>query len=174
LSLGPSNTLLVISSLGSAVLAGLLDVCELSDSELSDGDRKLALRRCWAGGWGDIAGDKFLPLPSTRPPPNDRREAISRVSRRAGGIQAGVDAICSLGGRRYEALGDERGTAGIFAWLPAGHSISKRVHSRCLVPQQFSGKLNDIQTAFGLCINQSTNTMIMSMGEDAPAGMSYR
>jgi hypothetical protein len=78
LSLGPSSTLLLISSLGSAVLAGLLDVCELSETELSDGDRKLALRRWWAGGWGDTAGDRFLPLPSTRPPPKDRREAMSR------------------------------------------------------------------------------------------------
>lgn len=75
-----------MSSLGSAVLAGLFDVCELSDTELSDGDRKLALRRCWVGGWGDIAGDRFLPLPSTRPPPSDPREAISRVSKRASGV----------------------------------------------------------------------------------------
>jgi hypothetical protein len=79
--------LLVMSSLGSAVLAGLFDVCELSDTELSEGDRKLALRRCWAGGWGDMAGDKFRPLPSTRPPPKDRREAISRMSRRFEGAQ---------------------------------------------------------------------------------------
>jgi hypothetical protein len=45
LSLGPSSTLLVMSSRGSAVLAGLLEVWELSDTELSEGERKLALRR---------------------------------------------------------------------------------------------------------------------------------
>jgi hypothetical protein len=45
LSLGPSSTLLVMSSRGSAVLAGLFDVWELSDTELSEGERKLALRR---------------------------------------------------------------------------------------------------------------------------------
>jgi ABC-type uncharacterized transport system permease subunit len=38
----PSKTLLLMSSLGSAVLAGLLDVCELSDIELSEGDNRLA------------------------------------------------------------------------------------------------------------------------------------
>jgi hypothetical protein len=79
LSFWLSSTLLLISSLGSAVLAGLLEVCELSDTELSDGERKLALRRCWACGWGERAGDKFLPLPNTRPPPRDRREAMSRM-----------------------------------------------------------------------------------------------
>lgn len=40
----PTRTLLEMSSLGSAVLAGLFDVCELNESELSDGDSKLALR----------------------------------------------------------------------------------------------------------------------------------
>lgn len=65
-----------MSSLVSAVLAGLLDVCELSDSELSEGDSRLALRRWWAGGCGETAGDKFLPLPSTRPPPRDLPEVM--------------------------------------------------------------------------------------------------
>jgi hypothetical protein len=65
-----------MSSLVSAVLAGLLDVCELSDMELSEGDNKLALRRWWAGGRGLRAGDRFLPLPSTRPPPRDLPEVI--------------------------------------------------------------------------------------------------
>lgn len=76
-----------MSSLASAVLAGLLDVWLLSDSELSEGDSRLALRTwlccacgacnaCACGGAGDTAGDKFLPLPSTRPPPRDLREAI--------------------------------------------------------------------------------------------------
>jgi hypothetical protein len=43
-SLGPSRTLLPMSSLVSAVLAGLLDVWLLSDRELSEGDSRLALR----------------------------------------------------------------------------------------------------------------------------------
>jgi hypothetical protein len=33
-----------MSSRVSAVLAGLLDVCEFSDTELSEGDSRLALR----------------------------------------------------------------------------------------------------------------------------------
>jgi hypothetical protein len=76
-SLGPIKTLLVMSSLVSAVLAGLLDVCELSDTELSEGDSRLALRRWTAAGCGGAAaGDRFLPLPSTRPPPRDLREVM--------------------------------------------------------------------------------------------------
>jgi hypothetical protein len=77
-SVGPIRTLLLMSSLVSAVLAGLMDVCELSDTELSEGDSRLALRR-WtaaAGCGGGAAGDRFLPLPSTRPPPRDLREVI--------------------------------------------------------------------------------------------------
>jgi len=89
LSLGPDKTRLPMSSLGSAVLAGLLDVCELSDTELSEGDRKLVFRRCWCWCWGlgcgETAGDRFRPLPSTRPPPRDLREAMSSVSRMFGG-----------------------------------------------------------------------------------------
>ena len=86
-SLGPSSTLLPISSLVSAEVAGLLDVWLLSDRELSEGDSRLALRTwlccacgacsaCVCGGAGDTAGDRFLPLPSTRPPPRDLREAM--------------------------------------------------------------------------------------------------
>jgi hypothetical protein len=76
-SLGPTKTLLPISSLASAVLAGLLDVCELSETELSEGESRLALRRWTAAGCGGgAAGDRFLPLPSTRPPPRDLREVI--------------------------------------------------------------------------------------------------
>lgn len=97
-SLGPDSTLVLMSSFGSEVLAGLLDVCELSDMELSEGDRKLALRRCWGLGCGETAGDRFRPLPSTRPPPRDLREAMSRVSRmfsqRRSWARAGT---CSLG-----------------------------------------------------------------------------
>ena len=77
-SLGPSSTLLPMSSLVSAVLAGLFDVWLLSDNELSEGDSRLALRTWLCGAWsvcvdacagdcacegaGDTAGDRFLPL----------------------------------------------------------------------------------------------------------------
>lgn len=67
-----------------------MDVWLLKDKELSEGDSRLALRtwlRCVFGacafgaceGAGDTAGDRFLPLPSTRPPPRDLREAIMRI-----------------------------------------------------------------------------------------------
>lgn len=72
----PSSTLLPMSSRASVVLAGLLDVCELNESELSEGDSRLALRRWWAGGCGDTAGDRLRPLPSTRPPPRDLPEVM--------------------------------------------------------------------------------------------------
>lgn len=79
-----SRTLLVMSSLVSAVLAGLLEVWELRDKELSEGD-SVALRRWAAGGRGDTAGDRLRPLPSTRPPPRDLPEvmmcAVARVRR---------------------------------------------------------------------------------------------
>jgi hypothetical protein len=91
------------------VLAGLFEVWELSETELSEGDRKLALRRWWAGGWGDMAcaGERFLPLPSTRPPPSDRREAMASVSRQFGRVPGlGHAAWLAWGacGRRYKAL----------------------------------------------------------------------
>jgi hypothetical protein len=130
-SLGPTSTLLVMSSFVSAVLAGLFDVCELSDTELSDGERKLALRRCWACGWGDMAGDRFFPLPNTRPPPKDLREAISRVSRGVEGIRLGYAAQPRRArgcGHRYEALTKERGSnAGMFpqGGLPPSHSKTR-------------------------------------------------
>jgi hypothetical protein len=54
----PDRTWLPMSSFVSAVLAGLFDVCELSERELSEGDSKLALRRCWGCGCGDKAGDR--------------------------------------------------------------------------------------------------------------------
>lgn len=101
-SLGPIKTLLLISSLVSDVLAGLLDVCELSDTELSEGDSKLALRRWTADGCGDAAaGDKFLPLPSTRPPPRDLREAIF------GSVEKSSD--CTLAGMRSLGRGSSSG-----------------------------------------------------------------
>ena len=45
---------------------GVLDVCELRDIELLDGDRAPEGRSCGLIGTG---GARFLPLPSTRPPP---------------------------------------------------------------------------------------------------------
>jgi hypothetical protein len=86
LAVGTASTLLPMSSLVSAVLAGLLDVWELSETELSEGDSRLALRRWTADGCGEAAaGDRFLPLPSTRPPPKDLREAmIGSVESRRG------------------------------------------------------------------------------------------
>ena len=84
-----------MSSRVSAVLAGLLDVCELSDTELSEGDSRLALRMCCGRGCGEAAGDRFRPLPSTRPPPKDLREAMMSVSRLEGLVEGGV---CSLAG----------------------------------------------------------------------------
>lgn len=102
---GPSRTLLPISSLVSAVLAGLFDVWELSDSELSEGDSKLGLRRCRAGGCGETAGDRFLPLPSTRPPPRDLREAIVEdVEGNRGCSWTGMGALGGSRGRRYVGL----------------------------------------------------------------------
>jgi hypothetical protein len=94
-SVGPRRTLLLISSLVSAVLAGLFDACELSDTELSDGDSRLAFRRWTAAGCGDAAaGDKFLPLPRTRPPPKDLREAIfGSVEGSREGTSAGVRSL---------------------------------------------------------------------------------
>lgn len=76
-----SKTLLEMSSRVSAVLAGLLDVWELNETELSEGDSRLALR--WWACCGRVtaageaaAGDRFLPLPRTRPPPSDLREVM--------------------------------------------------------------------------------------------------
>jgi hypothetical protein len=73
-----SKTLLPMSSLVSAVLAGLTDVCELRDTELSEGDIRLALRSWWGRGRGDTAGERCFPLPSTRPPPRDLPEVMLR------------------------------------------------------------------------------------------------
>lgn len=93
-----------MSSLVSAVLAGLLDVCELSDRELSEGDSRLALRTWCAcsacGGAGDTAGDRFLPLPSTRPPPRDLREAMVKKGEYLGEMQLDVNRAFGVTGRR--------------------------------------------------------------------------
>lgn len=45
---------------------GVLEVCELRDIELLDGDRAPEGRSCGLTGTG---GARFLPLPSTLPPP---------------------------------------------------------------------------------------------------------
>jgi hypothetical protein len=45
---------------------GVLEVCELRDIELLDGDRAPEGRNCGLTGTG---GARFLPLPSTLPPP---------------------------------------------------------------------------------------------------------
>jgi hypothetical protein len=45
---------------------GVLEVCELRDIELLDGDRAPEGRSCGLMGTG---GARFLPLPSTLPPP---------------------------------------------------------------------------------------------------------
>lgn len=59
-----SATLAVMSSFSTD--KGVLEVCELSDIELSEGERPPEGRSCgfWATG-----GARFLPLPSTLPPP---------------------------------------------------------------------------------------------------------
>lgn len=87
----PNSTLLPISSLVSAVLAGLLDVCELRETELSEGDSRLVLRRCWVGGLGETAGDRCLPLPSTRPPPRDLPEVMIAAGEESGACSSEVE-----------------------------------------------------------------------------------
>lgn len=60
----------------SRVEAGELEVCELRETELSDGDSRLTFLLCWAVGAGGTAGERDLPLPRMRPPPRDLREVI--------------------------------------------------------------------------------------------------
>jgi hypothetical protein len=69
-----SDTCEVISCV-SAVDAGLLDVWEFKETELSEGDRRLTFRLC-CGGREAAAGERLLPLPRTRPPPRDLREVM--------------------------------------------------------------------------------------------------
>lgn len=52
---------------------GVLEVCELSDIELSEGDRPPDARNCGLFGTG---GARFLPLPRTLPPPKLRLAAM--------------------------------------------------------------------------------------------------
>jgi hypothetical protein len=140
-SLGPSNTLLLMSSLVSAVLAGLLDVCELSDTELSEGARKLALRPWRVCGCGEMAGERFFPLPSTRPPPRDLREAMSRMSREFGlpwwsvGGWGRPPRRARGCGRRYEPLANVAATQGSSGMAWGGHGGRRGVmqeYSKCL------------------------------------------
>jgi hypothetical protein len=57
---------------------GVPDVCELSDTELSDGDSRPVFKTaCLGGGAGGGGGARFLPLPSTLPPPNCLRAAMA-------------------------------------------------------------------------------------------------
>lgn len=64
-----------------SVDTGVLEVWELSDIELLEGDRAPEGRRSGLFGTG---GARFLPLPSTRPPPRLLRAAIfSRLLDRA-------------------------------------------------------------------------------------------
>lgn len=66
---------------------GVVDVCELREMELSEGDRRLVLRvwlwllwvleLCLCCALAATAGDNDLPLPRMRPPPSDLRAAIS-------------------------------------------------------------------------------------------------
>lgn len=67
-------TLAVISSF--SVVIGVLEVCELSETELSEGDSRLVFRAwCLAA----TAGDRVLPLPRIRPPPSDRPAMLATV-----------------------------------------------------------------------------------------------
>lgn len=72
-------TLEVMSSF--SVDSGVLEVWLLSDTELSDGDRRPGVRKTAAlpaagGGGGGGGGAKPFPVPRTRPPPRLLREAM--------------------------------------------------------------------------------------------------
>lgn len=57
--------------------AGVFEVEELSDKELSDGESKLVLRACW--GDGETAGESDLPLPNILPPPRVLPEVMVAI-----------------------------------------------------------------------------------------------
>lgn len=59
----------------SAVEAGLLDVWEFKETELSEGDKRLTFRLCCEGREA-AAGERLFPLPRIRPPPRDLREVM--------------------------------------------------------------------------------------------------
>lgn len=44
--------------------------------ELDASDRELSEGVSWCGRWGMTAGDSERPLPKTRPPPRDLRDAM--------------------------------------------------------------------------------------------------
>jgi hypothetical protein len=73
----PSRTFVPMSS--------LLDVWELRETELAEGESRLALRAwawAWAWAWGEgdgdegRAGERWRELPRIRPPPRDLREVM--------------------------------------------------------------------------------------------------
>jgi len=70
---------------------GVLEVCELSDIELLDGDRAPEGRSCGLMGTG---GARFLPLPSTLPPPRLLLAAISFTPPRFGAYRAKTNIPC--------------------------------------------------------------------------------
>lgn len=59
--------------------SGVVEVCESSETELADGDRRLVFRVCCGRALAATAGDSDLPLPSTLPPPSDLREAMIMI-----------------------------------------------------------------------------------------------
>lgn len=62
-----------------SVEIGVLEAWELRETELSEGESKLVFRECCCACWcclAATAGDRFLPLPSTLPPPSDLRAAM--------------------------------------------------------------------------------------------------
>lgn len=59
----------------------MLDVCELSERELSDGDKRPEVFRTAV--LTGVGSARFLPLPSTRPPPRLLLVAISTSGQRA-------------------------------------------------------------------------------------------
>lgn len=64
----------------SCVDKGVLDACELRETELSEGDRtpgRIAGLGLLAAS-GGAGGPRLFPFPSTRPPPRLRREAMLR------------------------------------------------------------------------------------------------
>lgn len=64
----------------SCVEIGVLDVWELSEIELFDGESTPGLRKiCRAAVAGGAGGSRFFPLPNTRPPPRLLRFAIMRL-----------------------------------------------------------------------------------------------
>lgn len=79
---------------------GVLEVCELRDTELSEGDSKPGLRTDWTclgGAGGCDGGARLLPDPRTRPPPRLLLADISGVCSYAASIA--IFSACRLGTR---------------------------------------------------------------------------